>query len=247
MNLAEDKWVQAYEIVPTDRAVVHHVIVRIVEKGGKISREDGNNETEGLWAAYVPGNSTRILPDGYAKKLPAGANLHFQIHYTPSGHATEDQLKIGLKFATKPPQYAVHVAGIANPRLKIPPNEANHVETFTRMLPTDMMVNAFIPHMHLRGKAFKYEITTPDGKTETLLDIPRYDFNWQLQYRLAQPRVFPRGSVMKITAIFDNSTGNKANPDPNKWVRWGQQTTDEMMIGYVEHFVPLTNGHVATN
>lgn len=245
-NNSEDRWVQAYEIVPTDRRVVHHVIVRIIEKGGHILREDGN-ESEGLWAAYVPGNSTRILPDGYAKKLPAGASLHFQIHYTPNGKATEDQLKIGLKFATKPPQYIVHVAGIANPGLRIPPNDANHVETFTRIFPRDMMISGFMPHMHVRGKSFKYEITTPEGKTETLLDVPRFDFNWQLQYRLAQPRVFPRGSTMKITAVFDNSSGNKANPDPNKAVRWGQQTYDEMMIGYVEHFVPNREVKVAAH
>ncbi len=237
MNLAEDRWVQAYEVVPTDRAVVHHVIVRVIEKGGRASREDGNNETVGLWAAYVPGNSTRILPEGYAKKLPAGASLHFQIHYTPNGKPAEDQLKIGLKFTSKAPQYVVHVAGVANPRINIPPNDANHVETFSRILPTDMLVSGFMPHMHMRGKSFKYEVTTPDGKTETLLDVPRYDFNWQLQYRLSQPKILPRGSKLKITAVFDNSSGNKANPDPGKTVRWGQQTYDEMMIGYIEHFV----------
>ncbi len=247
VNNSEDRWVQAYEVVPTDRRVVHHVIVRLVEKGGHPSREDGNSGSEGLWAAYVPGNSTRILPDGYAKKLPAGASLHFQIHYTPNGKATEDQLKIGLKFVTKPPQYIVHVDGIANLRLRIPPNDANHVETFTRIFPRDMMISGFMPHMHVRGKSFKYEITTPDGKTETLLDVPRFDFNWQLQYRLAQPRVFQRGSTMKITAVFDNSSGNKANPDPTKTVHWGQQTYDEMMIGYVEHFVPNRDVNVAAH
>lgn len=245
VNLTEDRWVQAYEIVPTDRTVVHHVIVRVVDKDKRASREDGANETEGLWAAYVPGNSTRILPDGYAKRLAAGASLHFQIHYTPNGTATEDQLKIGLKFASKPPQYIVQVAGLANPRISIPPNDANHIETYTRILPTDMLVSGFMPHMHVRGKSFKYEVTTPDGKTETLLDVPRYDFNWQLQYRLAQPRVLPRGSTMKITAVYDNSSGNKANPDPGKTVRWGQQTYDEMMIGYVEHFVLNRDANMA--
>lgn len=246
VSLAEDRWVQAYEIVPTDRSVVHHVIVRVVDKGGRATRDDRNNETEGLWAAYVPGNSTRILPDGYAKKLPAGASLHFQIHYTPNGKAAEDQLKIGLKFSSKPPQYIVHVAGVANPRISIPPNEANHIETLTRVLPADLLVSGFMPHMHVRGKSFKYEVTMPDGRTETLLNVPRYDFNWQLQYRLAQPRILPRGSSLKITAVFDNSSGNKANPDPNKTVRWGQQTYDEMMIGYVEHFVPNKDAKMAS-
>ncbi|HEY2572949.1 MAG TPA: redoxin family protein, partial [Verrucomicrobiaceae bacterium] len=127
LNLTEDRWVQAYEIIPTDRTVVHHVVMRLIEKGAHPSRGDGNNEIEGLWAAYVPGNSSRILPDGYAKKLTAGSSLHFQIHYTPNGKATEDQLKIGLKFAPKPPNYIVQVTGIANPRINIPPNDPNHV------------------------------------------------------------------------------------------------------------------------
>ena len=103
----------------------------------------------------------------------------------------------------------------------------------------NLNVTAYMAHMHVRGKSFKYELTTPDGKTETLLDIPRYDFNWQLQYDNAQPKFIPRGSTMTITATFDNSSGNPANPDPSKTVRWGDQTYDEMMIGYIEHFTPM--------
>ncbi len=235
-NLTEDKWVSAYEIVPTDRSVVHHVVVRIIPPGGQMSKAD----REGLWAAYVPGNSSRILPEGFAKKLPAGSELHFQIHYTPNGKATQDQVKIGMKFATTPPKYVVHVTSVGNPRINIPPFEANHVETATRPVPIDMMVTAFMPHMHTRGKSFKYELSTPDGKTETLLDVPRYDFNWQLQYRLSKPMFIPRGSTVKITAVYDNSAENHANPDPSKTVRWGEQTTDEMMLGYVEFFLPNT-------
>ena len=102
-----------------------------------------------------------------------------------------------------------------------------------------MPIMGFMPHMHTRGAAFKYEVTYADGKTETLLDIPRYDFNWQLRYDYKQPKLIPQGSTMKITAVFDNSTGNKANPDPTKLVKWGSQTVDEMMIGYVEYFRPL--------
>jgi hypothetical protein len=101
-----------------------------------------------------------------------------------------------------------------------------------------MMLTGYMAHMHVRGKAFKYELITADGQTETLLDIPRYDFNWQLQYDLAQPKFVAVGSTMKISAVFDNSRGNPANPDPTKVVRWGEQTSEEMMIGYVEHFTP---------
>ena len=236
-NLAEDRWVQGYEILPTAPDVVHHVIVKVHPKGSAI-RQRGEGE-EGFFAAYVPGNSHRMLPPGFAKRLPAGSRLSFQIHYTPNGKATTDQVKIGLVFAKEPPRNEVHVAAVAQPRLNIPPGEANHVETKRQVIPVNMNITAFMAHMHVRGKSFKYELTTPDGKTETLLDIPRYDFNWQLQYDYAQPKFIPRGSTMTITAVFDNSSGNPANPDPSKTVRWGDQTYDEMMIGYVEHYRPL--------
>jgi len=108
-----------------------------------------------------------------------------------------------------------------------------------------MMFMGFMPHMHVRGKAFKYELTTPDGKTETLLDIPHYDFNWQIHYQYAQPKFIPAGSKIRITAVFDNSADNPANPDPTKTVHWGQQTCDEMMIGYIEHFTPYNGNKVA--
>ena len=234
---AEDRWVQGYEILPTAPEVVHHVIVKVHPKGSSI-RQRGEGD-DGFFAAYVPGNSYRMLPTGFAKRLPAGSKLSFQIHYTPNGKATEDQLKIGLIFAMEEPRNEVHVAAVAQPRLNIPPGAANHVETKRQVIPVNMNVTAFMAHMHFRGKSFKYELTTPDGKTETLLDIPRYDFNWQLQYDCAQPYFIPRGSTMTITAVFDNSSSNPANPDPTKTVRWGDQTYDEMMIGYVEHYRPL--------
>jgi hypothetical protein len=233
----EDRWVQGYEILPTAPEVVHHVIVKVHPKGPEVRQRGGGEE--GFFAAYVPGNSHRMLPPGFAKRLPAGSKLSFQIHYTPNGKATRDQVKIGLIFAKDAPRHEVHVAAVAQPRLNIPPGDANHVETKRQVIPVNMNVTAYMAHMHVRGKSFKYELTTPDGKTETLLDIPRYDFNWQLQYDYARPKFIPRGSTMTITAVFDNSSGNPANPDPTKTVRWGDQTYDEMMIGYVEHFTPL--------
>lgn len=237
-TLNEDTWVQGYEIVPTDRSVVHHVIVSVFEKGSRA--RDRDEGTGGYWAAYVPGNASQLYPDGFARKLPAGATVGFQIHYTPSGKATQDQLRMGLVFAKNPPRYAVETLGVPKRKLNIPPGAAAHEETFTKAVPYDLNVMAYMAHMHVRGKAFKYELITADG-TETLLDIPRYDFNWQLRYDLAQPKVLPRGSQLKITALFDNSADNKANPDPTKTVHWGPQTVDEMMIGYIEIFRPLTS------
>lgn len=234
----EDRWVQGYEILPTDRSVVHHVIVQVHERGSKVT--DRGEGTGGYWAAYVPGNSGHLYPEGFARKLPAGATVSFQIHYTPAGRATEDQLKLGLQFADEPPLYEVRTTSVVGNKLSIPPGEANHVETASRRVPFDMPVTAFMAHMHVRGKAFRYDVKYPDGKLETLLDIPRYDFNWQLRYDYKQPRIIPEGSQVTVTAVFDNSAGNPANPDPTRQVKWGQQTVDEMLIGYVEYFVPLS-------
>jgi Ca2+-binding EF-hand superfamily protein/mono/diheme cytochrome c family protein len=237
-DFPEDRWVRGYEILPTERQVVHHVIVTVFEKGRKV-RGGGEEGSEGYWAAYVPGNTKQIYPEGFARKLPAGATVSFQIHYTPNGKAVEDTMRMGLLFAQEPPKYVVHTTALPNARINIPAGAANHIETAQRRLPTDINAMAWMAHMHVRGKAFKFEAISPDGKTETLLDIPRYDFNWQLRYDYAMPRFLPRGTTIKITAVFDNSTENPANPDPTKNVRWGQQTYDEMMIGYLEHYTPL--------
>ena len=244
-TLTEDKWVKAYEIMPTAREVVHHVIVHVHPKGVPFNR-GGDEGAEGYWAAYVPGNSTHVYPDGVARKLPAGATVSFQIHYTPNGKATEDQLRMGLIFSNEPPRFAVHTVSVIGRKLSIPAGDANHVETAQRTVPTDLDVTAFMAHMHVRGKAFKFDVTYPDGRTETLLDIPRYDFNWQLRYDYKEAHRIPRGSTLKITAVYDNSAANKANPDPTKTVRWGPQTSDEMMVGYIEHFTPLPGAGAAT-
>ena len=245
-TLTEDRWVQAYEILPTDRSVVHHVIVNVHAKGaGKVrDREEG---TSGYWAVYVPGNGSQNYPQGFARKLPAGSTVSFQIHYTPSGKAVKEQLRMGLVFAKEPPHFAIETLALMKRDLSIPPGAANHVESAERTLPRDFNVMAYVAHMHMRGKAFKFELVNADGGTETLLDIPRYDFNWQLRYNYAQPRTIPRGSKLRVTAVFDNSPANKANPDPTKTVKWGQQTYEEMMIGYVECYTPIAGQKVAAN
>lgn len=233
-GFAEDKWVQAYEILPTARDVVHHVIVRAHPPGAKIT----GGGAESYWAIYVPGNSARIYDEGVARKLPAGSRLSFQIHYTPSGKAVEERMRLGLVFAKEPPRLEMRTVGVAKPTLKIPPNIADHVETKTQRVPVDLTVTSLLAHMHVRGKAFRFDLIHADGREELLLDIPHYDFNWQLRYDFKEPKVFPKGSSLRITAAYDNSAGNRANPDPSKTVRWGQQTYDEMMIGYVEYVTP---------
>lgn len=233
-SLQEDRWVSSYEIQPSARQVVHHVIVRVHRPGERVQFL---GEGDGFWAAYVPGNSHRILPEGSARFLPAGARLSLQIHYTPIGKAVEDRTRIGLIFAEQPPEHEVRVTAFAKPRLRIPAGAADHVESTQRKLSSDYTITGFMPHLHTRGKSFRYEVRYPDGRTEVLLDVPRYDFNWQLQYTYAHPKWVPAGSTLIVTAVYDNSTGNSANPDPTKTVRWGPQTWDEMLIGYVEHQV----------
>ena len=227
-NFPGDRWVEAAEVRPTAPKVVHHVLVFAT------GQDRFNRENAGALAAYVPGNTFVEFPKGVAKKLPAGATLLFQMHYTPTGKATSDRTRIGLRFAKEPPAKIVRTLPVANRRIRIPANAPNHVETASRQIPTGTVVRAFIPHMHLRGKAFKYELLMQNGERETLLDVPRYDFNWQLRYELKDPRSLPAGSRIEVTGVFDNSKDNPANPDPNRIVRWGDQSEEEMLIGYVE-------------
>lgn len=153
-----------------------------------------------------------------------------------TGSFNEDLLRIGFMFADKPPRHSVRVAGLANTRLAIPPGAAHYSDGTSITVPWDVMLLGFVPHMHVRGKACRYEAFFPDGTKKVLLHIPRYDFNWQLRYELAEPLSIPRGSRLIFTAWFDNSDLNPANPDSSKTVRWGPQAFDEMLLGYVEYF-----------
>ncbi len=246
-NFDEDRWVRAFEIQPTNKAVVHHVLVHVVPKTAGFGRllpgaarlnPNADDERQGYFAAYVPGNSFLVLEAGHARKLPKGATLRFQIHYTPNGEATIDQSRVGFVFAKDPPAFEVKVGAVSQPRISIPPGEANHKEVGKLRVPADIVLRSAVPHMHVRGKACKYEVTSPDGKTTTtLLDIPRYDFNWQLRYQFAEPVAVAKGSTITFTVWYDNSTQNPANPDPTKTVKWGPQTSDEMHLGYLEYIV----------
>jgi hypothetical protein len=176
------------------------------------------------------------LPDDFAKLLPAGSRLRFQIHYEPNGEATTDQMRLAMVFAKRRPQNVVQVKGIAYRNLNIPPGADNHAEVGMLKLAIDMRVMSLMPHMHLRGKAFRYEAILPSGETQLLLDVPRYDPNWQLTYRLAEPVELPKGTVLRATGWFDNSRNNPGNPDPDKTVRWGRKIDDEMLIGFFEFY-----------
>lgn len=233
-GLTEDRWVQALEVLPSARAQVHHVLVFVMAADADRRRVAGGDN---FFAAYVPGSSSMIYPEGYAKKLPKGSKLLFQLHYTPTGVATVDRTRLGLRFASAQPRHEVLVAAAKNVTFAIPPGAAEHVERAVLPVPFEADVLAFMPHMHVRGKSFRYELAESGGGRKVLLDVPRYDFNWQLLYRLAEPLRVKAGSRIEVTAAFDNSSGNPANPDPGRTVRWGEQTDQEMLLGYLEYVV----------
>jgi peroxiredoxin len=243
-GLTETKYLKAIEVRPSAREVVHHILVFVVpdsasgrrgRSAAAESNEDDDEGTNGFFAAYAPGYDALVFNDGFGKVLPAGSRLKFQIHYTPNGTATQDQPEIGMIFLDEKPDHLVDVVGVTQRRLAIAPNDPNFKVIASQAVPKEATILAFFPHMHLRGKSFRYEAILPDGQEHVLLDVPRYDFNWQLSYRLANPVTLPAGSTIRAVAHYDNSAANPANPDPNKTVRWGIQTEDEMMIGYIEY------------
>ena len=239
-KLTEDKWILAAEAQPGNRAVVHHILVFVRPPK---SRRNGLGNTAGeFFAAYVPGYRTPLYPKGMAKFIPAGSELVFQLHYTPIGSPQEDLSRLGIVFADADEiDHVVVTQQALQHRFEIPPHADNHrVEANSQKAPSEVQLLAFMPHMHLRGKSFRYDAKLPDGHTQTLLDVPEYDFNWQTAYQLAEPVKLPQGSYLHCTATFDNSADNLNNPDPTQTVRWGDQTWNEMMIGYFDVAIPLS-------
>lgn len=239
-GFTENQWVKAAELQPGNRAVVHHILVFVVPPKGR-SKEMKSTIGEFL-AAYVPGHRAPHYPRGMAKFIPAGSKLAFQLHYTPIGTPQQDLSRLGLVFAEPDEEISqvVVTRQASNHRgLVIPPHDDNFkVEAKSSTAPSDVQILAFMPHMHLRGKSFRYEAHFPGGRKEILLDVPQYDFNWQTAYRVAEPLSLPKGAYLQCVAHFDNSEKNLANPDPTKTVRWGDQTWNEMMIGYFDVAIP---------
>ncbi len=241
-GFTEDKWVEAAEIRPDKRGVVHHVIVFISDPNQKGAQGgDGGN----LLVGFAPGEQPARFPAGTAKLVKAGSTFLFQMHYTPNGKATTDRSYVGLKFAKERPQYRAITGRALNFGLRIPPNDPNYEVKSTWTAKQDVRIMGFMPHMHLRGKDFKYTVVYPDGREQVELNVPKYDFNWQLNYELAEPLSLPQGSRIDCVAHFDNSPNNKYNPDPTKEVRWGDQTWEEMMIGWFTYLVPAEPSQVS--
>jgi peroxiredoxin len=244
-HFTEGKWLKGVEARPGNRAVVHHIIVFSVPKGAE--RNEGARQ---FLVGYAPGAIPLALPKGMAKYVPAGSVLLFQLHYTPNGEAHQtDRSKVGLVFADpKEITHLVRTVQSMNAGFEIPAGADNYeVQSDSFKFGFDSELLQLFPHMHLRGKSFKYEMRYPDGRSEVLLDVPRYDFGWQLTYELAGMRHMPKGTVMHCTAHFDNSENNLNNPDPKSIVRWGDQTFEEMMIGFYDIAIPISASDIEHN
>jgi hypothetical protein len=233
----EDTWIQAAEVRPTQRAQVHHILV-FAQEGGK-RQPRGGEQFADMVIGYAPGVPSLTWDDETAFLVKAGSTLLLQVHYTTNGKEAVDKSVVGFKIRKDKPKYRAVSGSATQFRLDIPPGEPNYMAKASYTFREDTTVLDLTPHMHLRGKAFKYVLTYPDGRSEVLLDVPHYDFNWQLAYVLAEPRNVPAGSRMDVTAWYDNSPNNKYNPDPTQTVHWGDQTFNEMMIGFFNYKIPV--------
>jgi mono/diheme cytochrome c family protein len=249
-GFTEDKWVQMAEVRPTDRSVVHHIIAYLREPGSNYfkdepkgvffeappAKEDEKKDTSALpsdfLVGYAPGQTPEIMQPGQGKLIKAGSDIVFEVHYTTTGKATEDQTKLGLIFTKEPPKERVLTMSAVNGTFAIPPNDPNYKVDATFDVLQNVKLSGVHPHMHTRGKDFEYRLVFPDGRTETILDVPHYNWHWQLWYTLADEIDLPKGTKIECTAHFDNSADNPENPDPSKTVKWGQQNWDEMMVGF---------------
>jgi len=229
-GLTEDKWIQAIEIHPGARAQVHHVIA-FTQPAGSVPKPGGELGPTNI-GGVTPNKPGLVFEPGVARLLRGNSDIVMQIHYTTNGAEAKDRTTIGVIYAKQPPTKVVAGGMAINPRFVIPAGDGNAEVRATTPLNRDTLVTAFTPHMHVRGKDMTYIAHYPDGTDETLLAVPRYDFNWQITYELAKPKLLPKGTKLEVIAHFDNSTANKFNPDPTKDVRWGDQTWEEMMIGF---------------
>ena len=224
--LDKDMWVRAVDYLPGQRSVLHHVI----GSAGGAERRGATSLNN-----YVPGAEPLELPEGNGIFLPAGATFHFQMHYTPNGQALTDVTRFGLYFHTDPPKFNFRSLVFANSRLKIPANTKEHAETAEQTFKQDAVIYSVHPHAHFRGKSSKFVAYFPDGREQVLLNVPAYDFNWQSTYDLAEPLTVPAGTKVVYTQTYDNSSQNKANPDPDREITWGEQTWDEMIFGVIRY------------
>ncbi|MDX2154436.1 MAG: cytochrome c [Bryobacteraceae bacterium] len=238
LGLPADRWVQSVEVRPGARRAVHHAVVYIRERGDPWPESGPRVTTNDILALYAPGQPPSEWPSGMAKKIPAGADLVLQMHYTPTGRVEEDRTAVAVTWAKEPPSQRVLTLQLHSTRFLIPAGDPHHRLSVSGTLPNDALLLGLFPHLHLRGKAFEYAIAEGEGRLESLLRVAPYDFYWQLYYRLKQPRPLLKGTRLIATAWWDNSANNLRNPDPSADVRYGEQSRDEMMVAFFDVAVP---------
>jgi hypothetical protein len=226
--MPEDAWIRAAVCRPGNPKVLHHMIIRVIYPSGY---KDIPSEAY-LFTTWAPGMPQVEFPAGTGVFLPKGARFSFEMHYTTNGQVETDQSEIGLYVSKEPPASRLEVRVCETRDLTIPPGEREAKHTAYYCFPRDAIIYDIGPHMHLRGSKFQFQLLYPDGKRETLLSVPRYDFNWQTGHQLVEPKRVPGGTWMICSGAFDNSAKNSRNPNPKKWAKWGLQTTDEMFMGF---------------
>ena len=253
-KFTEDRWVQMAEVRPGNRAVVHHVIAFVRDVNSKWNRDkepgvvfvpekdkrggEGGGLNGDMLAGYAPGLPPIVLEPGQGRLVKAGSDVVFQLHYTANGKTGADQTRVGLIFCKEPPKERVLTMGATNNKFVIPPGDGNYEVHSEIELNHDAKLTTLLPHMHLRGKDFEYKLVYPTGETQTILSVPHYNFNWQLWYEPVKDIVLPKGTKVSCTAHFDNSVNNPSNPDATKEVKWGDQSWEEMMIGFFQVSFP---------
>ena len=226
-GLVRDKWVKGYEFDVGDPSVVHHA--RVFTQGKSYTGEQELKD----FAAYAPGKSTIFYPDGIAQHFSGNDRLVMQIHYITNGELTKDQTRLGLYYVDNPPRQTLSNPITVNESIYIPAGDRNYETSASILLEDDSYLYAMSPHMHYRGKSMKYTAVFPDGSTEQLLSVPNYQFRWQMNYWLTEPKFLPAGTTIVTNGTFDNSSANPSNPNANVDVAWGAQSWEEMFIGWM--------------
>jgi len=233
LNLDRDVWIRAMEFVPGDREVLHHVITYLSSPADKSGSEQNKAAERGdNIGGFAPGRQPDQFRDNSGRFIPKGSNLLLQMHYTTSGRETVDETEVGLFIYDKPPAFVMSGGVAGQRRFLVPPGAKEHMLRGEQLVERDAYLYEMTPHMHFRGKHMSYSVEYPDGKTEQLLSVPKYDFNWQFNYRLEEPLFLPAGSKLIATGAMDNSDRNPGNPDPTKPVFFGLQTMHEMFFGF---------------